>query len=69
MAESAKKVAQQTEDRLEEVAENVREKFDQVTEGKFTDEIKNGRFADQVDHGIDQGRTEARRRKQGGSGR
>jgi hypothetical protein len=69
MTESAKKVAEQTEDRLEKVAKNVRERFDRVTKGPFTDKIKNGRFADQVDHGIDQGRNEARRRKQGGSER
>ncbi|MBM0238607.1 hypothetical protein JNW88_18240 [Micromonospora sp. ATA32] len=69
MTESAKKVAEQTEDRLEKVAKNVRERFDRVTEGRFTDKIKNGGFADQVDHGIDQGRNEARRRKQGGSER
>jgi hypothetical protein len=69
MTESAKKVAEQTEDRLEKVAKNVRDRFDRVTEGRFSDKIKNGRFADQVDHGIDQGRNEARRRKQGGSER
>ena len=69
MAESAKKVAQQTESRLDKVAENVRQGFDRVTKGRFSDEIKNGRFSDQVDHGIDQGRVEARRRKQGGSER
>ncbi|MFG2056487.1 hypothetical protein ACGFI9_20935 [Micromonospora sp. NPDC048930] len=69
MAESAKKVAQQAEDRLEKVAENVRERFDRVTGGRFTDKIKEGRFADQVDHGIDQGRAETRRRSQGGSER
>ncbi|SCG61444.1 hypothetical protein [Micromonospora coxensis] len=69
MAESAKKVAQQAEDRLDKVAKNVRERFDRITEGRFTDEIKNGRFADQVDHGVDQGRAEARRRNQGGSAR
>jgi uncharacterized membrane protein len=67
MAESAKKVAQQTEDRLEKVAENIRERFDQVTEGKFTNKIKEGRFADQVDHGVDHGRAEVKRRQQGGS--
>jgi hypothetical protein len=71
MAESAKKVAQQvaqqTEDRLEKVAKNIREKFDQVTEGKFSEKIKDGRFADQVDHGIDRGRADVKRRKQGGS--
>ncbi|GAA4566338.1 hypothetical protein GCM10023176_16260 [Micromonospora coerulea] len=69
MAESAKKVAEQTEDRLEKVAEHVRRRFDQVTKGRLTDKIRSGGFADQVDHGIDQGRTDARRRKQGGSER
>ncbi|SCG47004.1 hypothetical protein GA0070560_10548 [Micromonospora halophytica] len=67
MAESAKKVARQAEDRLDKVAQNVRERFDRITEGRFTDRIRNGRFADQVDHGVDQGRTEVRRREQGGS--
>ncbi|MFR9777942.1 hypothetical protein ACL02O_18050 [Micromonospora sp. MS34] len=66
MAKSAKKVAQQAEDRLEKVAENVRERFDQVTEGRFTDKIKDGRFADQVDHGIDRARADEQRKKQGG---
>ncbi|NJP30720.1 hypothetical protein [Micromonospora thermarum] len=65
MAESAKKVAQQTEDRLEQVAESVRRKFDKVTEGTFGDKIKEGRFADAVDHGIDQGRRESRNPKTG----
>ncbi|MFF5172485.1 hypothetical protein ACFY3U_07615 [Micromonospora sp. NPDC000089] len=69
MAESAKNVAQQAEDRLEKVAETVREKFDRVARGSFSDKIKNGRFADQTDHGIDQGRDEARHRNQGGSER
>ncbi|NES14482.1 MULTISPECIES: hypothetical protein [Micromonospora] len=67
MAESAKKVAQQAEDRLEKVAENVRERFDRVTEGRFTDKVKEGRFLDQVDHGIDRARADERRKKQGGS--
>ncbi|MER7420867.1 hypothetical protein ABT346_29495 [Micromonospora peucetia] len=66
MTEAARKVAQQTEDRLEKVAKSVRERFDRVTEGSFTDKIKNGRFADQIDHGVDQGRDETRRHKQGG---
>ncbi|MEV0808884.1 hypothetical protein [Micromonospora sp. NPDC050200] len=69
MTESAKKVARQTEDRLDKVAENVRQGFERITKGRFTDEIKNGRFADQVDHGIDQGRAEVKRREQGGSER
>ncbi|MEU0547016.1 hypothetical protein [Micromonospora sp. NPDC005979] len=47
MAEPAKKVAQQTEERLEGLADTVREKFDKVTEGTFRDRIKEGRFAEQ----------------------
>ncbi|MEU9505692.1 hypothetical protein AB0D32_05360 [Micromonospora sp. NPDC048170] len=66
MTEAARKVAQQTEERLEEVAKSVRERFDRVTEGSFTDKAKSGKFADQADHGVDQRRDEARRRKQGG---
>lgn len=69
MTESAKRVAEQAEARLDEVAENVRRRFDRVTKGGFSDEIKNGRFSDQVDHGVDQGLDETRRRKQGGSAR
>ncbi|MFI9642749.1 hypothetical protein ACIG87_22265 [Micromonospora sp. NPDC051925] len=69
VAESAKKVARQAEERLDRVAENVREKFDRVTESKFSDTVKNGRFADQRDHGVDQERTEAKQRNQGGSER
>ncbi|WCN81650.1 hypothetical protein [Micromonospora sp. LH3U1] len=55
MAEPAKKVAQQTEDRLESLAETVREKFDKVTEGTYRDRVVKGRFADQGDHGGDKG--------------
>ncbi|MGW4502919.1 hypothetical protein ACWENR_30475 [Micromonospora sp. NPDC004336] len=69
MTESAKKVAEQTEHRLDRVAKSLRERFDRITEGRFTDKIKNGEFVDQVDHGVDQGRDEARHRKQGGSQR
>ncbi|MFC4016743.1 hypothetical protein ACFOW4_02125 [Micromonospora sp. GCM10011542] len=64
MAEPAKKaaqqVAQQTEDRLEHLADTVREKFDKVTGESFRDRITDGRFIDQVDHGVDQGRAETR---------
>ncbi|MEU4771210.1 hypothetical protein [Micromonospora sp. NPDC023644] len=67
MAEAARKVAQQAEERLEEVAKNVRERFDRVTEGRLTDKIKNGTSADQPDDGTDRGRDTARRDKQGGS--
>lgn len=67
MAEVPKKVAQQTEDKLEQVAANVRGKFDELTKGRFTDKIKEGRFLDQVDHGIDRARADQKRREQGGS--
>ncbi|SBT53638.1 hypothetical protein [Micromonospora narathiwatensis] len=67
MAESAKKVAQTAEDRLEEVAKNVRERFARITDTTFTDRIRDGLFLDQVDHGIDRARADERRRKQGGS--
>lgn len=67
MAESAKKVAQAAEDRLERVVEHVRERFGQLTNGSFTDKIKEGRFADQLDLGSDRARIGERSRKQGGS--
>lgn len=67
MAESAKKVAEQAEERLEQVAETVRERFDRMSAGGFTDKIREGRFADQVDHGVDRARADERRKKQGGS--
>ncbi|MET8120978.1 hypothetical protein [Micromonospora sp. NPDC005189] len=50
MTEPAKTVAQQTEDRLEDLAETVREKFEKVTEGTFRDQIIAGRFAEHGDH-------------------
>lgn len=67
MAERPKKLAQQTEDQLERVAQNIRGRFDQLIEERFTDKIRDGRFLDQVDHGIDRARADERRRKQGGS--
>lgn len=67
VAESSKKVAQQAEERLEKVAENVRERFGRLTQAAFTDKIREGRFLDQVDHGIDRARADERRKKQGGS--
>ncbi|MEV6706155.1 hypothetical protein [Micromonospora wenchangensis] len=69
MAESAKKVARQTEERLDRVAENVREKFDRVTRGKFSDTVKDGRFADRNAAGADRGQAKPKRRNQGGSQR
>ncbi|MEU8045182.1 hypothetical protein AB0B71_13695 [Micromonospora echinofusca] len=67
MTEAARKVAEQTEERLQEVAKNARERFDRVTEGRFTDKVKKGAFADRADHGADQERDQAGRREQGGS--
>ncbi|MEU8083508.1 hypothetical protein AB0B57_07820 [Micromonospora sp. NPDC049101] len=58
MAEPAKKVAEQTEDRLESLAETVRKKFDKVTEGTYRDRVVGGRFAGRGDHGVDKGRPE-----------
>ncbi|MEU5903622.1 hypothetical protein [Micromonospora sp. NPDC047527] len=69
MSEPAKKVAQQTEDRLEHLADTVREKFDKVTEGSFRDRVVEGRFADHGDSGdhgdrsADQGRAEPERKQ------
>ncbi|MDG4836022.1 hypothetical protein O7631_05785 [Micromonospora sp. WMMD967] len=49
MAEPAKNMAQQTEDRLEDLAETVREKFDRVTKGTYRDRVVGGRFAEAGD--------------------
>ncbi|WP_425437138.1 hypothetical protein [Micromonospora wenchangensis] len=51
------------------MAENVREKFDRVTRGKFSDTVKDGRFADRNAAGADRGQAEPKRRNQGGSPR
>ncbi|MET8083678.1 hypothetical protein [Micromonospora sp. NPDC005197] len=63
MTEQAKSLAQQTEERLESLADTVREKFDKVTEATFRDRIKEGRFADQDDHGVDPARAETERKQ------
>lgn len=55
MAEAAKSLAQQAEESLEQVAEAVRKRFDELTEGRFSDLIREGRFADSGDSGTDQG--------------
>ena len=67
MAEAPKKLAQETEDKLEQVAANIRGKFDELIKPRFTDKIKDGRFLDQVDHGIDRARADEKRKEQGGS--
>ncbi|MCM0675335.1 hypothetical protein NCC78_11645 [Micromonospora phytophila] len=63
MAEPAKQMAQQTEDRLDRLAHNIRAKFDKLAGGRFRENLTEGRFADQVDHGVDKGRDDARRRR------
>ncbi|MEU8419879.1 hypothetical protein AB0C15_03270 [Micromonospora sp. NPDC048835] len=63
MAEPAKKVAQQTEDRLENLAETVRKKFDKVTEGTYRDRIIAGRFAENSDHAGEPSRAETERKQ------
>ncbi|KAB1926773.1 hypothetical protein AB0J94_08370 [Micromonospora noduli] len=63
MAEPAKKVAQQTEDRLENLAETVRKKFDKVTDGTYRDRIIAGRFAEDGDHTGERGRAETERKQ------
>ncbi|WP_406074002.1 hypothetical protein [Micromonospora sp. NBC_01638] len=55
MTEPEKTVAQQTEDRLESLAETVREKFNKVTKGTYRDRVVEGRFAEQGDKGGDKG--------------
>ncbi|GGO06316.1 hypothetical protein [Micromonospora parathelypteridis] len=63
MAEQEKKVAQQTEDRLEDLAETVRKKFDKVTEGTYRDRVVAGRFAEQGDRDGDKGRAGTERKQ------
>ncbi|WP_018217888.1 hypothetical protein [Salinispora vitiensis] len=55
MADSAKSLGQQAEESLEQVAEAVRKRFDELIEGRFSDLIREGRFADPGDFGTDQG--------------
>ncbi|MEW2427009.1 hypothetical protein AB0877_03250 [Micromonospora sp. NPDC047644] len=63
MAEPAKKMAQQTEDRLENLAETVRKKFDKVTEGTYRDRVIAGRFAENADHNGERSRAETERKQ------
>jgi uncharacterized membrane protein len=70
MTESAKKVAEEAEQRLDNLAENVRSRFDRVTKGRFSDQIRAGRFSGEADrggHGAGQARTDQHRRERGGS--
>jgi hypothetical protein len=47
MAVSAKKVAQQTESRIDKSGQAAGRGFDRVTRSRFASERKNGRFSDQ----------------------
>ncbi|GAB3853683.1 hypothetical protein GCM10029963_45350 [Micromonospora andamanensis] len=77
MTESARKVAEETEHRLDDLAENVRHRFDRLTEGRFSDQIKAGRFSGRGDQGATdspragrgagQVRSDTHRRERGGS--
>ncbi|TCB93479.1 hypothetical protein E0H26_22200 [Micromonospora zingiberis] len=73
MTEAAKKVAEQAEHRLDNLAEDVRQRFDRITKGRFADQVKSGRFSGQDGqggrggHGAGQARTDQHRRERGGS--
>ncbi|MEV6812944.1 hypothetical protein [Micromonospora sp. NPDC051296] len=72
MTESAKKVAESAEHRLDRLAEDVRMRFDRITKGRFADQIKSGRFSGQGGqggHGSGQARSGQHRRERGGSAR
>ncbi|MER7888967.1 hypothetical protein ABTX15_03990 [Micromonospora sp. NPDC094482] len=60
MTDAAKQVAQQADDRLDKIAETIRERFEEITRGRFTDVVKEGRFADRPDHGADREPAESR---------
>ncbi len=72
MTESAKKVAEAAEHRLDRLAEDVRTRFDRITKGRFVDQVKAGRFSGQGGqggHGAGQARSAQHRRERGGSAR
>ncbi|MGC5051313.1 hypothetical protein ACLQ2S_07670 [Micromonospora sp. DT48] len=45
MTESAKLVAEEMEQRLDDLAEAIQNRFDRITEGRFADQIRVGRFS------------------------
>ncbi|GIJ22248.1 hypothetical protein [Micromonospora lutea] len=77
MTESAKRVAEETEQRFDDLAESVRHRFDRITKGRFSDQIQAGRFdgrgdrvgaeSGRVGRGAGQVRSDQHRREQGGS--
>ncbi|GIJ79905.1 hypothetical protein SAMN05443287_107277 [Micromonospora phaseoli] len=80
MAESARKVAEEAEHRLDNLAEDVRQRFDRISGGRFSDQVKAGRFSGrgdsggpsrsgQVGQGAGRARSDQHRRQRGGSAR
>ncbi|MFV2102536.1 hypothetical protein [Micromonospora sp. LOL_024] len=80
MAESARTVAEEAEHRLDNLADNVRQRFDRISGGRFSDQVKSGRFRGSGDsgearrsvhvgHGAGRARSEQHRRPRGGPAR
>ncbi|MCZ7421632.1 MULTISPECIES: hypothetical protein [unclassified Micromonospora] len=77
MTEAARKVAEQTEQRLDDLAEDVQRRFDRITKGRVSDQVQAGRFSGrgdrvaadrgQVGRGAGQVRSDQHRRERGGS--
>ncbi|MEU6025011.1 hypothetical protein ACGFIK_09950 [Micromonospora sp. NPDC048871] len=44
MTEAAKKVAEDAEHRFDDLTERVRERFDRILKGRFSDQVTSGRF-------------------------
>ncbi|WBB55887.1 hypothetical protein [Verrucosispora sp. WMMD573] len=51
MTEAARKVAEETEQRLDDLAESVQHRFDRITKGRLSDQIQTGRFSGRDDRG------------------
>ncbi|MDG4794838.1 hypothetical protein [Micromonospora sp. WMMD1082] len=69
MTEAARKVAEEAGRRFDNLAEDVRKKFDRITSGRLSDQAKTGRFGGRGGHGAGQARTDQHRRQRGGSAR
>ncbi|WP_208020834.1 hypothetical protein [Verrucosispora sioxanthis] len=74
MTEAARKVAEQTEQRLDDLAESVQHRFDRITKGRLSGQSKADRSVDRgatergrVGRGAGQVRSDQHRRERGGS--
>ncbi|MBQ1023204.1 hypothetical protein [Micromonospora sp. C95] len=70
MTEAARKVAEETEQRLDDLAESVQNRFDRITKGRLSDQSQADRSVDRggrVGHGAGQVRSDQHRRERGGS--